>query len=79
MQKVARKVKIMKQEKRMNANYEIIKSENTVYGYEVVIGYNSQAVDPYVCWSCYNGNDYRAGEYCQTKEEVNEIYQSLIS
>lgn len=67
-------------DKRMNHGYEIIEA-CTIGNMELVIGHNANAPDPYVCWYCSSGSDYRIGVYCQTlasaREELNERYQTL--
>lgn len=49
-------------ERRLNHGYEIIES-HILYNTEIVIGYNPNAPEPYVCWNCKNGNDYYNGYY----------------
>ena len=44
-------------EKRINGGYEIIES-CTIGNNELVIGHNSKAPNPYVCWYCKDGSDY---------------------
>ena len=41
----------MNEEKRMNGGYEIIESCQ-IGRTELVIGHNSKAPNPYVCWYC---------------------------
>ena len=45
----------MDEEKRSNQNYEIIES-CTIGSTELVIGHNSNAPNPYVCWYCKGGS-----------------------
>ena len=54
---------------RRNGRYEIIAGQ-TVGGVEVVIGLNSGAPMPYVCWNCRGGSDYYWGDYCSDYEEA---------
>ena len=44
------------EEKRINGGYEIIES-CTIGNNELVIGHNSKAPNPYVCWYCKDGSD----------------------
>lgn len=53
----------MNEEKRMNGGYEIIESCQ-IGRTELVIGHNSKAPNPYVCWYCKDGSDYFWGYYC---------------
>lgn len=46
--------------------YAIIQALRLDSSHEIVIGYNPKAAAPYVCWDCYNGDDYRTGGYCQS-------------
>lgn len=50
------------EEKRINGGYEIIES-CTIGNNELVIGHNSKAPNPYVCWYCKDGSDYFWGYY----------------
>ena len=52
----------MDEEKRSNQNYEIIES-CTIGSTELVIGHNSNAPNPYVCWYCKGGSNYFWGYY----------------
>ena len=69
----------MNEEKRINGGYEII--ENCHIGRtELVIGHNSKAPNPYVCWYCKDGSDYFWGYYCnqlsEARDKMNERYQT---
>ena len=50
--------------KRINANYEIVNTIRINKRTEIVIGHNPKAPSPYVCWKCYDGNNYESGDYC---------------
>lgn len=62
--------------KRMNGNYEILENHK-VLDSEIVLGYCNQS-GFYVCWSCYNDNDYRAGYYSENYSDVKEEYINRI-
>lgn len=68
----------MDEEKRIKQGYEIIESR-TVGSMELVIGHNSKAPNPYVCWYCKDGSDYFWGYYCNeviaARDKLNERYQ----
>ena len=59
---------------RENAGYKIItallvgKADKRME--ELVIGYNPNAADPWVCWYCYDGTDYCHGDYCKTSRQA---------
>lgn len=55
----------MNEEKRMNGGYEIIESCQ-IGRAELVIGHNSKAPNPYVCWYCKDGSDYFWGVLLQS-------------
>ena len=65
-------------EKRINGGYEIIES-CTIGNNELVIGHNSKAPNPYVCWYCKDGSDYFLGILLQSvigsEGKLNERYQ----
>ena len=69
----------MDEEKRSNQNYEIIES-CTIGSTELVIGHNSNAPNPYVCWYCKGGSNYFWGYYTNelddARKKLNERYQS---
>ena len=69
----------MNEEKRMNGGYEIIESCQ-IGRTELVIGHNSKAPNPYVCWYCKDGSDYFWGYYCnqlsEARDKLNERYQN---
>ena len=69
----------MDEEKRSNQNYEIIES-CTIGSTELVIGHNSNAPNPYVCWYCKGGSNYFWGYYTNelddARQKLNERYQS---
>ena len=69
----------MNEEKRSKNNYEIIES-CTIGNTELVIGYNPNAVNPYVCWYCKGGTDYFWGYYTNelsdARDELNERYKT---
>ena len=63
---------------RTNGNYTIFESHRVSNDLEIVLGYCSQS-DFYVCWSCYNKDDYRAGCYSENYETVKENYLNRIA
>lgn len=69
----------MNEEKRMNGGYEIIESCQ-IGCTELVIGHNSKAPNPYVCWYCKDGSDYFWGYYCnqlsEARDKLIERYQN---
>ncbi|MCD7827264.1 MAG: hypothetical protein LUG85_01830 [Clostridiales bacterium] len=69
----------MDKEKRSNGGYEIIES-CTIGSNELVIGYNPNAPNSYVCWYCKGGNNYFWGCYCNdlsaARESLSERYNS---
>ena len=61
----------MNEEKRMNGGYEIIESCQ-IGRTELVIGHNSKAPNPYVCWYCKDGSDYFWGYYFNQLSEARD-------
>ena len=59
---------------RINCGYEIVTALRCSKRMELVIGHNPEAPSPWVCWYCYNGNNYSTGDYCGT---FREALQSL--
>ena len=57
-------------EKRKNGEWDIIVTVPLDPGTEVVIGDRHTEFEPYVVWWCYNGNDYRQGDYYQKYEDA---------
>ena len=57
---------------RENAGYEIITALRCGKRTELVIGHNPKAPNPYVCWWCYDGNNYSTGDYCNTFKSALE-------
>ena len=62
----------MSEEVRSCNGYEIIESR-TIGSSEIVIGHNPNAVNPYVCWYCKNGNDYYWGRYVNDLDSAKEF------
>lgn len=67
----------MNEEKRMNGGYEIIESCQ-IGRTELVIGHNSKAPNPYVCWYCKDGSDYFWGYYCNQLSEARDKLNNAI-
>lgn len=65
-------------EKRVNCGYEIVTAVPTGTRSELVIGNNPGAVDPWVCWYCYDGNSYSTGDYCGTYKQALESLADRI-
>lgn len=57
-------------EKRTNAEWDIIVAVPLDPGVEVVIGDRHTDFEPYVVWWCYDGKDYRQGDYFQKYEDA---------
>lgn len=53
---------------RRNGSHEITFAMPVRDGVELVIGKRDTEFQPYVVWWCYDGNDYRYGDYTQTYE-----------
>ena len=70
----------MSKEIRSQQGYEIIES-CTIGNTELVIGHNSKAPNPYVCWYCKGKDNYFWGYYCndllEAREKLNERYRSV--
>ena len=59
---------------RVNNGYEI--TDNIfVNKLEIVVGYNANAPDPYVCWMCVNDDNYYWGKYCAKRETAMGFLQ----
>lgn len=63
---------------RTNGNYEIIKSARVGSDLEIVMGY-CELSNFYVCWYCYNGDDYRGGYYLEDYDKVFDEYLRRLS
>ncbi len=61
----------MNEEKRSCMGYEIIESR-TIGSSEIVVGHNPNAVNPYVCWYCKNGEDYYWGYYTNELDDAQD-------
>ena len=59
---------------RINCGYEIVTALQCSKRMELVIGHNPEAPSPWVCWYCYDGNNYSTGDYCGS---FREALQSL--
>ncbi len=57
-------------DKRMNDEWEIMVAVPTDPGVEIVIGKRNTDFLPYVVWCCYDGKQYRCGDYLQTYEQA---------
>lgn len=51
---------------RKNDNWDIVWAIPVSDDTEIVIGDRHTDFCPYVAWYCYNGSDYRTGDYTQT-------------
>lgn len=66
------------EDKRINCGYEIVTALRCSKRMELVIGHNPEAVSPYVCWYCYDGNSYSTGDYCGTYKQALESLADRI-
>lgn len=63
---------------RCNAGYTILQACK-VGNQEIVLGENLKAPDPYVTWSCRNGNDYNFGHYCSTMLSASRDFMKRVN
>ena len=65
---------------RTNQGFEIIQATKVGTKEEVVIGYNrNYKLQPFVCWKCYDGDRYRAGQYYSDLAGAFESYRQRTS
>jgi hypothetical protein len=64
---------------RKNAEWDIIVAVPLDDNTEVVIGNRHTDFEPYVVWWCYDGKDYRDGEYIQEyKDATKELARRIM-
>lgn len=67
------------EDKRINCGYEIVTALRCSKRMELVIGYNPEAPNRWVCWYCYDGNSYSTGDYCNTFKEALQSLADRIN